>query len=421
MRKANKFISKMALTALSIAGFTGLVAPNNASAWGDNFGMRESNTYEGITEDAKLWGTGKIVFNTISNSTIGDEKNFVGARLFDGKTSGKDNVWNGNDIDVENGKEYIVRLYVHNNNPNGAVANGVRVAFDIPNYSAKDIEVNGFIFTNPYNSGAAYDEYWDYVRFHSTNAFHLEYVKGSALIENNDYGKNGGKPLSDEIVTSAKTTNGILIGYSALDGKVPGCYQYASYVTIRVKAVFDTDYTVKQEVRLAGTTEWKNNVEAKVGDKVEFQFEYQNTSLGETQMNVMVKDILSKNLKYVPGSTLIWNDEHSGAQITPDGNLFSVGHNIASYTPGANAYIRFTAEVVDENLAEGVNTLVNWSQVGVGAITMQDSTTVTVKKATTTPPELPSTGPEAIVGGVIAAGSIVTAAGYYFASRRALR
>ena len=34
---------------------------------------------------------------------------------------------------------------------------------------------------------------------------------------------------------------------------------------------------------------------------------------------------------------------------------------------------------------------------------------------------MPKAGPEAIVGGVVATGSIVTAAGYYIASRRQLR
>ena len=37
------------------------------------------------------------------------------------------------------------------------------------------------------------------------------------------------------------------------------------------------------------------------------------------------------------------------------------------------------------------------------------------------PSKLPTTGPEAIAGGIIATGSIATAAGYYIASRRQLR
>ena len=94
-----------------------------------------------------------------------------------------------------------------------------------------------------------------------------------------------------------------------------------------------------------------------------------------------------------------------------------------------------SAEVVDENLACGDNTLINWAQAGVGQKTIQDSASVKLNKyceetptptptpepTPETPSELPTTGPEAIVGGVVATGSIVTAAGYYIASRRQLR
>ena len=103
--------------------------------------------------------------------------------------------------------------------------------------------------------------------------------------------------------------------------------------------------------------------------------------------------------------------------------------NIGNYTPNSNAYVRYTAEVVDENLACGSNTLVNWVKAGVGETTLQDYAAVVVNKTcennnpgnNDTPNELPSTGPEAVAGGIVAAGSIVTAAGYYIVSRRSLR
>lgn len=447
MRKAIKFISKMALAALTVAGVSGLTAPEEASAWGPS---RPDYTIEQI--EAGAIPENGIIFNSISDSEEGEEKNFVGAREYTGINAGIYNQWEHSDITVENGKEYIIRVYVHNNNPNGydRVSENTRVAFDIPQYSAKDIEVNGFIFSD----NSVIHEYWDYVRFHSNNSFHLEYVEGSALLENNGIGANGGLTLSDNIVKKAASENGVQIGYDALDGRIPGCYQFSSFVTIRVKAVYDTEYTVSQKVRLAGTKDWLDSVEAKVGDKVEFQVEYKNTSkVGETQNDVMVKDILAKNLKYVPNTTRIWNAGHSGAYITPDGDLFTSGINIANYKPGANAFVRFTAEVVDNSLAEGSNTIVNWTQVGAGKVTMQDYATVHVTKAVTTPtpdpvvpdpvipepvvpepvvptpdvpetPEepttMPSTGPAAVAGTVLAAGSMVTAGGYYIASRRRL-
>ncbi len=420
MNKAVK--STLAVLASTMTLASVAVSPSLVSAWGDNGGGRKSYTIDQINNG--VLGN-KIVFNSISNSTIGDEKNFVGAREYTGINAGAKNVWNGNEITVENGKEYLVRLYVHNNNPDGtaAVSHNTRVAFDVPEptVSSRKLQVNGFIFSD----NATPSEYWDYVNFVSDQAFHLEYIDGSALIENNGYASkiNGGaKQLSDNIVKKAKSENGIAIGYETEgDGEIPGCYTYASYVSIRVKAVYDTDYTIEQKVRIAGTKEWSNYVDAKVGDKVEYQILYKNNSAeNATHENVMIKDILPQNMKYVAGSTKLYNSTHpNGGTINQD-DIITTGINIGNYTKGANAYIRFTAEVVDEKLQCGSNTMVNWVQGGVGNKTIQDYASVVVNKVCEKT-ELPKTGPEAIAGGAIAAGAAVTAAGYFVASRRSLR
>ena len=228
MKKAIK--SALYVTAaLAVSGAT--IAPVAVSAWGDSDGGRRSYTIEEI--NSGVLGD-KIVLNSISNSVIGDEKNFVGARLDNGDNGAK-NVWNGNEITAEDGKDYIVRLYVHNNNPKctDAVAKGVTTTFVVPTTSGTSVEINGLIET----TNAAPSTYWDNVIFKSKDGsnFHLEYYGGSALLENNGIGKNGGIALSDKIVTE-----GVKIGYDALDGNVPGCYQYANYVTIKVKAFYDT-------------------------------------------------------------------------------------------------------------------------------------------------------------------------------------
>lgn len=367
-------------------------------AWGDNGaynnGHRRSYTVEEINNGA-LGATpksdgenyknssnypGTIVFNSINVSEPigGDERSFVAARENTGINAGKDNRWTSiNDVKVEDGKEYIVRMYVHNNNPNGtdAVAENTRVRFNVPTTSGKEAKINGFITS----SNATPSQYVDYVNFTSDTNFHLEYVYGSALMENNGIGANGGIKLSDDIVKSEEA--GILIGYDALDGKIPGCYQYASYVSIRVKAVYDYDFTVEKKVRLAGDTDktWKESVEAKVGDKVEFQIQYKNTS-DATQEGVVIKDVLPSNLRYVAGSTKLKNSTYPNVLNITDGDPSDILNtiNIGNYAAGANAKIMFTAEVVDENLACGSNTLINWAQVRVGDTVNQDNASVLV-------------------------------------------
>lgn len=350
-------------------------ATQSVFAWGDSNGGRPSYTYEQINQG--VLGD-KIVFNSISDGVIGDEKNFVGARENTRNNLGANNVWEANDINVENGKEYLIRLYVHNNNPKGmdVTAKNTRVSFSIPDISAKIIQVNGFIKStnaDPY-------EYWDYVNFHSDTAFHLEYISGSASLENNVYdGHDGGHQLSDDIVKAA--SGGVMIGYDKMDGRIPGCDQYAAYLGIRVKVVYDTNYTVDKKVRIKGDTDktWKKQVDAKIGDEVELKIQYVNTS-DHDQIRVGIRDILPANLEYVPGSTILLNANHpNGAKVNSD-EVIDAGIAIGDYAPGANGVVYLNAKVVDQNLTCGKNTMTNWGQVIIDQIGMQDWARVVVQK-----------------------------------------
>ena len=232
-----KNFSKIMLgTAVAVAT-TGAVAPvANVSAWGDTEGGRQGYTLEEINNG--VLGD-KIVFNSITDATttgedgqvysLGDERNFVRARL-----SGSSDFWSTDEITVEDGKEYVISLYVHNNNPKGeeAIAKDVNVQISVPQVTSNSIEINGFIDS----SNATPSEYWDNVILKSADGseFHLEYVDGSAFWESN--GASNGA-LSDNIV---RTVEGVKVGYDSLNGEIPGCYQYSGYATIRVKAVFNT-------------------------------------------------------------------------------------------------------------------------------------------------------------------------------------
>lgn len=210
---------------------------------GDNGGGRRIYT---VDEYNALCALGilseKIVFNSICDSTIGDERDFVAAREYIGlNVTNIQHMWTHGRITVKNGQEYIIRLYVHNNNANGifGVSHNTRVAFDVPEESSTQILVYGYIFSD----NATPTQYWDSIMFTSDRTFHLDYIFGKALIENYGYAskeRGGGKKLSDEIVTKAASKHGVRIGYAeADDGEIPGGYQYTCYVTIHVRAVFD--------------------------------------------------------------------------------------------------------------------------------------------------------------------------------------
>lgn len=316
---------------------------------------------------------------------LGNETNFVGARKNTGINAGSGNVWEGTEIMAEDGETYLIRLYVHNNSSGGmdSVAEDTKVRFYVPYGSASSHTVNGWLTS----SNAAPTEYSDTVVFRSEaeTPFSLQYVYGSALLENGGFAKGDGVILPDSITNQGNPTNNVedewtLIGYDALDGKIPGCYKYINYVSIMVRVVYDYEFTVETKVRLANSENetWQDTIEAKVGDKVEFQIQYKNIS-NYTQENVAIKDVLPSNLRYVDGSAKLYNVLYPNGATFTEGTIVTTGVKIGSYTAGSNATIRFTAEVVNDNLVDVSNTLYNWGQVGVGAKTLQDDATVHVQ------------------------------------------
>lgn len=319
---------------------------------------------------------------------LGNETNFVGAREDTGVNAGANNVWEGTEITAEDGKTYIVRLYIHNNSSGGmdTVAEGTKVRFYIPYTSSDQVTVNGWLAA----SNATPTEYSDTVTFESKDGipFSLYYVSGSALLENGGFAKGAGVQLPDSITNQGNPTNKAedewtLIGYDALDGRVPGCYEYINYVSIRVRVAYDYEFSVENKVRLADGEDktWQDTIEAKVGDKVEIQFQYLNTG-NQNQKGVVVRNALPDNLHYIEGSAKLYNSNHPDGVTFVNGYVVQEGTNVGSYDAGANAFVRITAEVVDDNLAEGKNTMISWAQARVGDKTLQDDAGVVVYKNT---------------------------------------
>lgn len=416
MNKIYKTILGVSAAAVVLAG---TLTPAFVSAWGDSANGRPSYTLDQINK-GELGDT--ITFNSISNGKIGDEKNFVGAKVAGTKVD----TWNANTINVKDGETYTIRLFVHNNSPKGmdAIAKGVKATFSIPTTVAKSQTIVGYLDS----SNATPTRYWDEVTLVSDENVYLEYVDGSAKYNNN----KGTFSLPNEVITSGAT-----LGYTSMNGEIPGCYEYSGVVTIDVKVHKSVSAKVSKQVRLKGTKEWGETVNAKVGDEVEYQIEYVNL-LTEQVNNVMIRDILPTNVEYVQNSTYLYNSNYQNGTLLKDNTLTTSGINIGSYNAKGNAYVRFTGKVVDKTLACGKNQLVNWASSTVnGAVVGKDDASVMVDKTgevcedkpvnpTPTPdnPETPSvivnTGAGTIVTGAVGAGSVVTTLGYYIASRKKL-
>ena len=149
--------------------------------------------------------------------------------------------------------------------------------------------------------------------------------------------------------------------------------------TVTADAVF-----VDTQVRFKDSEDgaWQDSIDAEIGDEVEYQITYQNTS-DSTQTDVVISDSLPTNMQYVAGSTVLYNVNHpNGLVLDTDAVVADNGINIGAYTAGSNAFVRFTAKVVDEDLAWGSNTLVNWGRASVGETLQQDAASVIVQNNT---------------------------------------
>lgn len=316
-----------------------------------------------------------VTFNSITdNPLIGDEREFVSVK---DAANTADGGWKDT-VTVEPGKEYLVRVYVHNNadaNLNLKALN-TRVSAGVPTTTGKNVTVSGFVTAD----NAAPQQVWDDIRFSSDKNFNLAYIPGSAEIFNNGYAAGGaGKSLPDSIVTSA----GAKIGYETEgDGVIPGCFQYVSYVYFKVKPQFEQsgDFETAKTVSEHDKFDWKESVNSKPGDLVDFRIKYKN--VGSTQQdNVVVKDQLPAGLSYVAGSTKLYNAQNPNGKTLSD-EVTKGGVNIGSHAAGASSFVTFTAKVAgnDQLPTCGPNTLKNVATVETDDGNKEDDASVVVPK-----------------------------------------
>ena len=379
-----------------------------------------------------------ITFNSITNNqSHGDERNFVQVR--DANAGNETYVDN---ISLTAGHEYVIYMYYHNNasstlNDLGlGVASGAYVKAEIPGVvknGASDVKAVGYVGA----VNADPTQVWDDISFNNTTGadIALRYIPSSATIHS--FGPVNGKTMSDNIVTT-----GAPIGYQALDGFLPGCNEFAGYVTFRVKAD-QPNFTITKKVHKTGISGWEKSQAVNPGDSVDYLITYTNT--GTTDQNdVTIKDVLPNDVSYVEGTTYLANAADQLGHKIGD-NITKVGINIGNYAPGEIAYIKFTAKVASNNDLDvcGLNTLRNTANAITKNGSKSDTADVTVNKTCqpetpkeckpgipegdvrctdkpVTPEKLPVTGAGENIAAFLGFGAIATSISYYIASRRSL-
>lgn len=311
--KAFKYVPKKTFVLFGL--MAAVLVPAAIYAWGPDratFTMDKPASY--------------VAFNAITdNPNVGDERNFT--RIRETGTSS----WSDVGI-MESGKEYEIRMYVHNNAASnlGLVANNVRASLNIPrNTYTTDFTVNGFVSADNANPSKV----WDQVIIRGDKEFRLQVV--SAKYFNNITGPTNGWNLGNDLFTN--TNGGALLGYSKQDGKIPGCLQYAGYIIVKVKPEFkEVPKTPSYDV--AKTV---NKAAAKPGETLEYTITAKNTG-DQDLTNVVIKDVLPSQI----ASTTV-SVTSAGSY---SGNLFGSGLVLSKLAVGETATIKITAVVksVDE-------------------------------------------------------------------------
>lgn len=275
------------------------------------------------------------VFNSFINTpSYGDERAF-----FDGRRSDQAANTNKDDIvDVNKGsKEVVLRTYVHNNanqatNSTNGVAKDTKVRVALPTATEQVLRARSYISA----SNAAMVE--DTADLMGTEKFKVEYVPGSAKLLRG----TASYSLSDSIVTT-----GAPIGDTAMNGNLPGCFDYAALVEIKVKVVVqeNPELQLTKEVKVKGTDGWSKEISTKPGTRIQWRLGTKNIS-NSTLNQVNVRDVLPPHLTVVPGSVRMIDATQDTVQN--DAPLFGGGLGLGTYPSGGIRYIIFDTTTKDD-------------------------------------------------------------------------
>lgn len=395
-----------------------VVVPAALFAWGPQ--DRPTYTYANPADH--------VTFNSmIETPHYGDERNFV--RI---KEATAANSTYTDKVNLQPGKEYSVMVYFHNNaktslnseaNQFKGIATNTKMRVQMPATvkAGETASIVGFISAD----NAQPKEVVDEAEGVASNNVALRYVPDSAVITSN--GAVNGTKMPETLYTT-----GAALGFSALDGKLPGCNEFAGYVVFKVK-VDQPNFEVTKTVSEKGKNTYQETLAAKAGSEVEYKIHYKNTGT-TVQNDVVIKDVLPAGVSYVAGSTQVSNAASNNQwKATTNNEVTKGGLNVGNYAAGGGAYVKFTAKVADNaNLEKcGLNTLVNTATAQTNNGNKSDTATVTVTKTCapgvtpkptpttpTVPTELPKTGTADAILSLIGLGSIAAAVSYYVASRR---
>lgn len=306
-------------------------------------------------------------FNSITdNPVVGDERPFLTVRDATAAT----NTY-ADTIAVSDNQELVLRVYFHNNAGSNLnlVAHNTRVKLALPPAAGTSQESIAYISADNANPTVVTDT----ANFTGTQPFTLEYEAGSARLRTNALNDVA---LSDSIVTSS----GAPIGYSAVNGDVPGCLEFSGWVTVKVR-VHVQPTVVPPSCNLL-------NLTANPGRKVDANVTY--TATGGATLKTVTFD-------WGDGSTPLVTTNTSASYTFAKDGTYTVKSTLL-FNVGGTDQSTFCTRQVTFTTPPVTPPTVNPPVVSVGK-------------------SLPNTGPGSVAA-IFAGVSAIAGAGHYFVTRR---
>jgi len=346
-----------------------------------------------------------VTFNSITDDpAVGDERNFF--RVRDTSTGEAF----GDAANLVAGHNYEATVFFHNNAASNLnlIATNAAARVELPaviGARTSDTKAEAFVSASNANPATVFD----YITFNNSGDgdIAIRTIDNTAKITSK--GAVNGQAINEDALFGS----GAPLGFSSLDGTLPGCDHYAGYITFAFTAV-QPNFTFAKNVRLdgSGVDGWKNNLSVNQGAVVNYQLAYDNTG-NTTQTNVTLRDKLPAGVTYIPGTAKIY-DANSPNGKTLDDSIAGEGTNIGTYANDTNAYLDFSARID----AAPCTVLTNTATATTTNGTLSASATVTV--AGNCAAVLPTTGPAEVIAGLLGVGAITFGVVYYLKSRRDL-
>jgi len=274
------------------------------------------------------------------------------------------------------GDEVALRFYFHNGTPD-TTAHNVTMRALLPSAVGKQHNVLSYLdsdetslITDTVINGTIEGFGAGYAQVNTAADSRLEYIPGSTQIwrtNPNEYGKT----MIDAVVNES----GLNIG------NVDGCWQYAGYLTFKVKVKAPAQLSISKYVAYPGSTTWSaslNNV--KEGETVAWKIGLLNHGESDA-LNVAVKDILPANITYIPGTTVYFGPDAPANGTTLADGITVNGLNVNKVMPGEAKVVYLVFQTrVGTNLpyTNGVWTGINTANATLNGTTISATARINV-------------------------------------------